>query len=56
MIMVLHESNYCCVTSKLDYVIRRVGVMTEEGVEKGAQHTALWYSSTDGEGGGVVVL
>lgn len=44
---------------KLDYEVRamyRYAVKGEEGVEDWAYYTALWYTSVQGKGGGVVVV
>lgn len=50
---VTDEANRCCIFCKSDDSVGtmyRCGVVGEEGVEEGAQTTALWDASVQGEG------
>ncbi len=55
LIIVSDASHYCCVIRKLHYMAARVSrraVIRQQSEQEGAQHTALWRSSAEGDGGG----
>ncbi len=55
LIIVGDASHYCCVIRKLHYMAARVSrraVICQQSEQEGAQHTALWRASAEGDGGG----
>ncbi len=55
LIIVGDASHYCCVIRKLHYMAARVSrraVIRQQSEQEGAQHTALWRASAEGDGGG----
>ncbi len=55
LIIVSDASHYCCVIRKLHYMAARVSrraVIRQQSEQEGAQHTALWRASAEGDGGG----
>ncbi len=54
-IFISDASHYCCVVRKLHYMAARVSrraVIHQQSEQEGAQHTALWRASAEGDGGG----
>ncbi len=55
LIIVNDASHYCCVVRKLHYMaagVSRRAVIRQQSEQEGAQHTALWWASAEGDGGG----